>query len=210
MQRIMPDIESRIMSAFISESASSLEEILSPDDYKMYLRLKFLNNLHLQHYPQLSERELRSIYMREFSISDTTYAKDKSMMFRIFGPQLKPDLEYLKGVELQMAIRDRSLARAAGDMKAVVQFSKYIMELMGLDKPITAKGEGEGAPQQIITNIQINHNGTTAFEKTIDLTLLDKLSPMELNQIADLLDAPLFGVEEMQQHLEERNGTDAD
>lgn len=201
----MPDLESRIMLALISPEDKEMSELLGPEENSYYLRLKFLNNLYLQHYPQLSDKEIYRVYKKEYQVSDPTFYRDRNMCFRIFGPQLKPDLEYLKGVELQIAIRDRSLARAAGDWKTVVQFSKFIRELTGIDKPIILGMDPDARTQQIITNIQINYPDGRTETRTIDLTLLDKLKPEELAEFAELLDEPAVGVNEMEQMLNERN-----
>jgi hypothetical protein len=207
--RTMPDLESRIMLALISPEDKEMSELLGPEENNYYLRLKFLNNLYLQHYPQLSDKEIYRVYKKEYQVSDPTFYRDRNMCFRIFGPQLKPDLEYLKGIELQIAIRDRSLARAAGDWKTVVQFNKFIMELMGLNKPIVAKGEGDERPQQVITNIQINYGDGRTEIKPIDLTMLGKLKPEELDAFAELIDNPAVGGLEMEQILrEEKNEND--
>lgn len=208
--RIMPDLESRIMRALFSNSTDQMQNLLPPDDYSYYLRLKFLNNLYLQHFPQLSEKDVRNAYMREYSVSDPTYHRDRNMCFRIFGPQLKPDLEYLKGAELQMAIRDRSLARAAGDYKSVLAFYKYIMDLMGLAKPITNPGDGEVPAQQIIINMQINNSNGTTEERQIDMALLDKLKPAELEAFAEIMDVPAVGLDQMAQMFNELNAHEPD
>ena len=205
--RISSDFISRVMQAMVSPNPGEMVDLLAEGDFKRFQRLKFLHGLNLQHGVELSDKEKYRMYHRETGCFERTFWSDMRECRAIFGPTIMPDLEYLRGVELQIAIRDRSLARAAGDFKAVVSFSKQIMELFGLNRIQIAEGD-TGAPQQIITNIQINYADGSQQELKLDFDALEKLKPQELEQLATILDAPAIGVAQMEKMLHINEPTD--
>jgi hypothetical protein len=198
--RKRPDLVDRITHALMQEGNDDLDKVLDKEDFDHYLRLKFLNRLFLRYHPQLDESEIFRVYKKEYNLSYGTYTKDRHKMQLIFGPLLLPDILYLKGIELQTLIRDRSLARTAGDMKSVAQFTKLIIELMGLSKYVDPK-ENEGSATTIITNIQINYADGSTKTMAIDFDMLEKMKPKELDQIATMLDMPSVGMIEMEKML---------
>lgn len=206
------DFVSRIMMHMKSDDPRSMDEMLEGHDLKRWKRIRFVHSLNMQHGVELSHKEKYRIYKREIpeitgnTPMERTYFQDQMDCRAIFGPMLIPDLTYLRGIELEIAIRDRSLCRAAGDYKSVVALSKHIMELMGLDKAEN-KEPDDTTNKQVIVALQINAGDGSSRNIPLDLDRLNKLRPADLNALSEMIDSPSVGMEEMAKMLN-LDGTD--
>lgn len=178
-----------------------IENKLSDDDYKVFVRWKFANNLLYQRRPVISTRQVVSALIKHFGVSERTADSDIANAKKLFGEARKINKDWENPFLREWLLEIASQAEAASDFRSAVAALKEAAKLTQL----IADAEGSSSVN-VPTTLNINFMLGEGQTKLINIDALQTLNKTDLQTITETVNAGSLPVNEMEELLDRYHG----